>query len=243
MGRARLRSYSPAARTAATCAGPPRAPSPPRPGRAASLAAGATASSRSEEHLVGGEATGLVQEPLAAVRHRQAGAPGPIFLRHFLPASRLPWDPELREPVPPGPAAPARSHRGGYQAGRPHLDHYRRAGPSPPRLACLAGGHRTGRAGITGRRVRGDRPRGAAAARAGQRRPGHRHRRGRPDAWRPGGMDSRGRPGGARLRRVGRGDRPAGGRPPRRGAGPGRDLARSAVGAFRRRLPARPRAG
>ena len=192
MGRAQLRSCSPAARTAATCAGAPRAP------------------------------------------------PGPIFLRHLLPASRLPWDPELREPVPPGPAAPARPHRGGYQTGRPHLDHYRRPGPSPPRLACLAG--RPGRAGpgspgaayvVTGP---GEQPLpGLAGA-----WPGHRHRRGRPGAWRPGGMDGRGRPGGARLRGVGRGDRPAGGRPPQRGAGPGRDLARPAVGAFRRRLPARP---
>src|SRR5215470_16837386 len=65
-----------------------------------------------EEHLVGGEAAGLVQEPLAAARHRQAGAPGTIFLRHFPPASRLPWDPVLVSQTPPALIAEATKRAG-----------------------------------------------------------------------------------------------------------------------------------
>src|SRR5262249_48541343 len=83
-----------------------------------------------EEHLVGGQAAGLVQEPLAAARHRQAGAPGSVLFRHCFrpPAVHAalgyvsqprpgPWRaPSLSRRLPSGPA-PSGSPTAGWAPG------------------------------------------------------------------------------------------------------------------------------
>jgi hypothetical protein len=59
-----------------------------------------------QEDLVGGQAPGLVDEPLAAGRHRQAGALWPLLGLH-LPASRMAWHAERVSDIPPALIAEA----------------------------------------------------------------------------------------------------------------------------------------
>ena len=142
-----------------------------------------------EEHLVGGQAAGLVQEPGAAARHRQAGPAGPVLLRHLLPASCLSWHPEPVTAYQPdtGLALIAEATK---RAGLIWITVAGRRAPA--RLAHLAG-----------RGLRGDRPGRAGRARARGGRPGHRQGAEQGHRRLPGVLDRAGEPGGARLPRSG----------------------------------------